>query len=180
MSSLFENTADLPGEWQQTFQEIPTRIYLGMKEKRARPLAVRGLADAGEGNMIGDFDTWQADHLWPGLAKIYGKGMSVNGLRERDNQLSFGQVATVNEVRALTTDEDRPKYHIDVELPEGTTYEVGDYLDVYPRNSPKDVDRLTKALRLDTTDPLITVLSNRELNQPASLKVCPGPSPRRS
>lgn len=163
-----------------------------MKNAKATPLGTRGVADAGEGNMLGDFDTWLADHLWPGITEFYGtqtmNANIANTATKSKQQLAVGadaarlgalhgqMQAKVREVQALTTGEDRPKYHIEIDLPEDFVYDVGDYLDVYPRNSPQDVKRLLDALKprgYDETDSFVTIVSSRhELNQPASSKVC--------
>lgn len=160
-----------------------------MEKLGAQAIAARGMADAGEGNMIGDFDAWQADHLWPGVSSIFGTQsieMNVANGASRLEKLPNGTVnkasspspttlAVVEEVRQLTEGEDRPKYHMEAQLPEGVTYEVGDYLDVYPRNSQKDIERLVtvmKRLNHDEKSPLVSVLSlDHELNQPTSIKV---------
>lgn len=162
-----------------------------MRELGAHSVAIRGVADAGDGNIFGDFDTWLADQLWPGMERIYGAQVmdnAVDSVIEAISELTGtttsvkGQIqARVKEVRALTREEDRPKYHVELDLPEGTTYEVGDYLEVYPRNSEHDIEKLQQMLKMqgyDEPEHLASVIgSKHELNQPASAKVRPSRTP---
>jgi len=167
---------------------VPIRIQALLEEKGARPFANRGASDAGEGNVIGDFDRWQLDHLWPGIQRLYGPGEAADVTRETDlgpggreapvttDKQSLGRIqGVVREVTALTADEDRPKYRLEVELPAGKTYEVGDYLDVYPRNADSDKEKLLSILHrsgVDANDPtVLTLISCHELGQPASPRV---------
>ena len=143
-------------------------------------MAARGVADAGEGNMVGDFDAWQADHLWPGVTSIFGAQSIDNGTVDRASSPgphSSTILATVKGATQLTQNEDRPKYSMEIQLPEGTTYDIGDYLDVYPENNQTDVQRLLDVVRRmghDDKTPLVSALcSGHELNQPASLNVGP-------
>lgn len=162
-----------------------------MRELGAHSVAIRGVADAGDGNIFGDFDTWQADQLWPGMERIYGAQVmdnSVHSVIEAGSELAGtttsvkSQIqARVKEVRALTREEDRPKYHVELDLPGGTTYEVGDYLEVYPHNSEHDIEKLQQMLKMqgyDEPEHLASVIgSKHELNQPASAKVRPSRTP---
>ncbi|KAI9152174.1 P450 family fatty acid hydroxylase [Paramyrothecium foliicola] len=171
-------------DWKKTFQVFPKHIDAQMTRRGASQLATRGQADAGEGDITGDFDTWQADHLWPAISDHYKIQVPASGLPP-DSKISNAQPfaeemfsghakAKVLDVKALTGNEDRPKYHMEIELPEGMKYQVGDYLEVVPRNSPYIVERfcrILKARSYNTTDPsAVTLQTWCELNQPASFK----------
>lgn len=156
-----------------------------MQMKGAEALAPRGIADVTEGNILSDFDTWQADHLWPGISRAYATstvGTTTKDLIDitqfpthiaKDNAHAFD--AKIVEVSALTASEDRPKYHMEIQVPQNIQYKVGDYLEVYPKNSPEDLEGLRDVLRAqghDLADPLISAVHTRlELHQQASSKV---------
>lgn len=156
-----------------------------MQMKGAEALAPRGVADVTEGNILADFDAWQADHLWPGISKTYATstvGTTTKDLIDitqfpahiaKDNAHAFD--AKIVEVSALTSSEDRPKYHMEILVPENIQYKVGDYLEVYPKNSPEDLGSLRNIARAqghDLADPLISTVHTRlELHQQASSKV---------
>lgn len=161
-----------------------------MEERGATALTKRGLADVAEGNVTGDFDTWMQDSLWPSVSKAFSTA-TVNATTEDLTSLLHNSTsgpnkhpdtveARVLEVKALTKLEDRPKYHMEIELPTGATYEVGDYLEVYPHNTEEDMESLLQVMRAhgyDVSDPLISTMHSRlELHQPASAKVRRPPS----
>lgn len=136
-----------------------------------------------EGNVIGDFDTWLQDCLWPGVSKQFSTDtidattealtslLHIPTSYEHPNAIE----AQVVDVQALTEGEPRPKYHMEVKLSTGASYEVGDYLEVYPNNTKEDMDSLLEVMRVlgyDVSDPLISTMHSRlELHQPASSKV---------
>ncbi|MBZ8176533.1 cytochrome P450 [Corynebacterium sp. 3HC-13] len=137
-------------QWANTFQRIPTLVDDKLAEHGARRIVSRGVADA-LGDFEGAFSQW-SEGLWETLADEYGfqvKGETTAPLPEvtvvEDQEFD---TATIRSIEQLSTEADgeiRRKFRIAVELPEGTTYETGDYLDVLPRNSKENVRR---ALRL--------------------------------
>lgn len=200
-------------DWVDTFQRIPTTIDLLFQKHGAHRLTPRGLADAADGNITDSFETWEAQHLWSSIDKAYGitsssehanqvldvhVGKSSGAQLESSktapvniNEFSL-QHATVQQVRALTSSDTSTKYHIQVQLPEGMTYDVGDYLEVLPRTTRQDVNRIMAVLGLDE-DSTLTIDDRREssklptgipvaareifgsyleLNQPATVNVC--------
>lgn len=156
-----------------------------MQMKGAAALAPRGVADVTEGNILSDFDAWQADHLWPGISRVYATSTISTTAQDllditqlpaqaaKDNAHAFD--AEVVEVKALTASEDRPKYHMELQIPGDIQYKVGDYLEIYPQNSPEDLESLRSVLRAqghDLADPLVSAVHTRlELHQQASSKV---------
>lgn len=156
-----------------------------MEERGAISLTRRGAADVAEGNITGDFDTWMQDSLWPGMSKAFSAATvetTTDGLTSLLHNPSSASEknpdaieAQVVEVKALTELEDRPKYHMEIKLPPGASYEVGDYLEVYPHNTKEDMESLLQVMRTqghDLADPLISTMHSRlELHQPASSKV---------
>ncbi|CAJ2500259.1 Uu.00g031120.m01.CDS01 [Anthostomella pinea] len=177
-------------EWQHTYQATSIFLDNRLKELGAQAVADRGQVDAGEGNIFADFDTWQTDHLWPGIANIHGNQWVHDGLLDTvdteplDNNyqnpnsggsdLPSVMDVEVEEIKALTAEETRPKFWAKLKLPKGAGYDVGDYLQVYPRNSVQDIERLKHALKKqghDETDPVVSkISSHHELSLPASSK----------
>lgn len=156
-----------------------------MRNNGAQALASRGVADVSEGSVVSDFDTWQSEQLWPGIANIYSANANANTKKgafdisqfssflAKDNAHAFN--ATVMQVSALTSAEDRLKYHMELKLPGDIQYQVGDYLELVPENSAEDVECLMGILRdrgHDLADPIIPVMcSHLELRHQASVKV---------
>lgn len=159
-----------------------------MKDRGATALTQRGVTDVTEGNVIGDFDTWLQDCLWPGVSKKFSTDtvdattetltgmLHVPTSYEHPNAIQ----AQVVDVESLTEGEPRPKYHMEVKLPTGASYAVGDYLEVYPNNTKEDMESLLEVMRVlgyDVSDPLISTMHSRlELHQPASSKVLNPPT----
>jgi cytochrome P450/NADPH-cytochrome P450 reductase len=154
-----------------------------MEERGARPLTQRGVADVAEGNVTGDFDTWMQDSLWPAVSRTFPTGTVDATTETVTNRLDVpvpcehtdAIEAGVVEVKAFTQLEDQPKYHMELKLPAGVAYELGDYLEVYPHNIEEEMDSLLQVMRArgyDLSDPLISTMHSRlELHQPASVKV---------
>lgn len=174
-----------PGDWKATFQRTAITIDQLMRDNGAQPMAPRGVADVSEGSILSDFDTWQSEQLWPGIAKFYHVDATADtregtfdinqfsSILAKDSSHTFN--ASVVQVSALTGSEDRPKYHMESKLPENIQYQAGDYLELVPENSAEDVGCLMGILRdrgHDLADPIIPVIcSHLELRQKASAKV---------
>lgn len=154
-----------------------------MEERGATAITHRGVADVAEGNVIGDFDTWMQDSLWPGVSKTFPTA-TVNATTEDltsmlhmpgSDEHPDAVKAQVVEVRAMTGQEDRPKYHMEIKLPTGAAYNVGDYLEVYPHNTKEDMDSLLHIIQIQgagISDVLVSTMhSSLELHQPATIKV---------
>ncbi|KAK0727699.1 cytochrome P450 [Lasiosphaeria miniovina] len=183
-------------DWHDTFQRIPTLVGSLLQKHGATAIAPTGDADASEGNILGDFEAWQVDNFWPGIAQIYNYD-TQNGVSRTEEpwtsgawagerlelsapSLAPGGQATVTEMLVLTASGERPKRHMELKLPEGTTYDVGDYLEVYPQNTRQDVDRLLGILKTrgledhgsggDEDSFRFSLTSRLELNQPATAK----------
>lgn len=148
-------------------------------------MAPRGVADVSEGSVLADFETWQSEQLWPGIAKFYPTDAITNGKADSFDINQFSKVlardspdafnASVLQVTALTHSEDRLKYHMKLSVPEEIKYQVGDYLELVPKNSAEDVECLMEVLQdhdCDLADPIIPIMrSHLELRHSASAKV---------
>lgn len=156
-----------------------------MRDSGAKLMAPRGVADVSEGSVLADFETWQSEQLWPGIAQFHSISPTTIVTADAFDINQFAQVlakdsshafnASVLQVVALTHSEDRLKYHMKLELPENINYQVGDYLELVPENSAEDVDCLMEILQdhgCDLADPIIPIMrSHLELRHKASAKV---------
>jgi cytochrome P450/NADPH-cytochrome P450 reductase len=149
-----------PGDWRGTFQRIPTLVDDSMASCGASRLVPRGLTDASKGNMLGDFEDWVEQILWPALDKEGPSGPTQETSKPMFDvevcppvdTFSLRQdveVATVMDARKMTGPGEPPKHHLEIELPEQMTYECGDYLAVLPMNSEEVVQRIMKRFNIE-------------------------------
>jgi cytochrome P450/NADPH-cytochrome P450 reductase len=134
-------------------------VHDGLAKRGAQAIAPLGHADAVEGDIIGQFEAWQGDTLWPGISQAYGTTavegeeagasapLNVRILRPKTSPPKEKN-AQVLGVQQLTHSPERPKYHMDIQLPAGAKYEAGDYIEVTPHNTAEDVDRAMRVLKL--------------------------------
>jgi cytochrome P450/NADPH-cytochrome P450 reductase len=139
-------------DWRATFQRIPTLIDDKMVALGATRLTERGVCDAANGDIFGDFDTWLDKHLLLSLATgpleandNYSSATPLQSLKlELSTQSRAAhlqqnvQWANVTATKCLTAPGQPEKRHIEIQLPSGMAYAVGDYLAVLPVN-PEDV-----------------------------------------
>ncbi|CAE6533625.1 unnamed protein product [Rhizoctonia solani] len=167
-----ENLKDLVGasftvfgagnhDWAQTYQRVPRTIDAILEKKGAKRLLALGEGDAGGNSFQESFNEWE-ENLWEALAKEYNvetKGDSTVPkvevefvgaptdraaiLRQPDSRLGL-----VTENRILTAPGAPAKHHIEFELPDGMTYQAGDYLAILPLNPPKYVRRVLARFRI--------------------------------
>ncbi len=142
-------------DWVRTYQAVPKRIDLGLERAGAKRLQERGEADA-RGDFFGDFENWY-ETLWKNFAKEFNKEVqdkieksfyeieevtnSANSLIAQ-NGLNLGRVVANVELVNMSSPLGRSKRHIEIHLPEGQSYQSGDYLAVLPENPPLLVDRV--------------------------------------
>lgn len=142
-------------DWKATFQRIPTAIDRLLEEHGASRICDMGLANAAKGDMMGEFQTWEDQVLWPALKQKYSagesgmgpspisQGVSVEVFSKRASQLR----SDVSEAKVISnTTISGPgvskKNHIELQLPSDMTYRAGDYLAVLPLNPPETVHRV--------------------------------------
>jgi cytochrome P450/NADPH-cytochrome P450 reductase len=160
------------------------------------------MTDASKGNMLGDFEDWVEQVLWPSLDKESTSGpvqdtskpmfdIEVCPPIQASSLRQDVEIATVVEARKMTAPGEPSKHHLEIELPEHMTYECGDYLAVLPMNSEEVVQRIMTRFNIEKDStmvvrgqklgalPLDTPLLVRdvlkgcvELSDPASKKVC--------
>jgi cytochrome P450 / NADPH-cytochrome P450 reductase len=192
--------------WASTYQAVPRFIDEQLAQYGAERIYARGEGDARD-DLDAHFQEWKGP-LWPTLATSLGVEFAAEaGLTDRPmyevefvagpppNPLAAAHGARgmfVLANRELQTGATRSTRHVEVALPEGSSYRTGDHLGVLPSNSATLVDRVLRRFDLDALSyvrlrstgpgriaslPLDAVLSVRrlvmhyvELQQPATRK----------
>ncbi len=147
-------------DWASTFQTVPRMIDDKLTKLGAVSVVDRGEADARE-DMDGQFHGW-FDPLFAAVGDKFDLGIDFSkpvnaqplykveiaeSVTANPIAMQAGTVAMkVLENRELQNHEGpnpstRSTRHIEIELPEGTTYEPGDHLCVVPINGPETVQR---------------------------------------
>nr|BAL05159.1 cytochrome P450 [Phanerodontia chrysosporium] len=156
-------------DWARTFQRIPTLVDDALGAHGGARIVPRGVGDASTGSFFEPFANWE-EGLWAALAEKYetAKPTSAGGLELVVTDAGPGRadalrqpdttMGTVVENRVLTAPGAPVKRHIEIQLPEGTSYTAGDYLAVLPTNPPRDVRRVLKRFGLPA-DQEITIQS---------------------
>jgi cytochrome P450/NADPH-cytochrome P450 reductase len=196
-------------DWNQTFHRVPKQVDAALHDRGAVRVCAMGLSDVADGDMFTDFEQWEDDVFWPAIEAKYGTtrvesedpaadSLDVQFSSPRSSTLRQDvKEATVVAERLLTAPGAPPKKHIEIQLPEGMAYKVGDYLAVLPVNSKASISRVMRQFQL-SWDSHVTIASDRwtalptgtpvpvydvlgsyvELSQPATKRVClPPPSP---
>jgi len=159
--------------WASTYQDVPRFIDEKLAEKGATRFSLRGEADA-SGDFEKQLETWKS-HMWADAIKTFELKLNenadkerstisiqfVNGLAEAPLAQSYEAVhasVTVNRELQQSASE-RSTRHIEIELPIGVTYQEGDHLGVFPRNSKQNVERILKRFRLNGQNQVILTAS---------------------
>ena len=171
-------------DWAATFQTVPRLIDDRLQALGAKRIADRSEADARD-DLDGHFQTWM-EGLWQTLGDALDIDIdfSVPIAAEPLYKVEVTESVTANPVanmagavdmrvlanRELQTpvegsDEVRSTRHIEIELPEGVTYEPGDHLCVVPKNPPELVERALKRIGIDA-DAYIRIESRSQMRGP--------------
>jgi cytochrome P450/NADPH-cytochrome P450 reductase len=155
-------------DWAATFQSVPRHIDARLAELGATRIVTRGESDARE-DLDGQFQAW-AEALWPAVGKALDLAIDFTAPAEVEplyeiqdaasvtaNPIADGAGAiTMTVVRnreLLLHDGDpnptRSTRHIELELPEGVTYQPGDHLCVIPVNRDELVARILDRFNYD-------------------------------
>jgi cytochrome P450/NADPH-cytochrome P450 reductase len=150
-------------DWAATYQAVPRLIDERLAARGARSVYARGEGDA-RSDLDGQFESWFAA-LAPAAMKEFG--LAAEFSRSADDQPLYaiepvapGAVSAIAALggavamKVLVNDElqnrsgpnpsDRSTRHIEVQLPRGVGYRVGDHLSVVPRNEPALVDAVAR------------------------------------
>src|SRR5215217_2925024 len=150
-------------DWAATYQSVPRMIDEQLAAHGARSLFARGEGDA-RSDLDGQFEKWFAAAA-PAAMKELGVDSSFARSAEDEPLYSIEPVAP-SAVNALVAQggvapmkvsvnselqnksganpSDRSTRHIEVQLPPGISYRVGDHLSVVPRNDPALVDSVAR------------------------------------
>jgi cytochrome P450/NADPH-cytochrome P450 reductase len=150
-------------DWLATYQSIPRFIDDQLRVHGATNAYVRGEGDARD-DLDGQFESWFAK-LRPLAVKEFGLDTGFDRSADDAPLYAIEPVApsAVNAVVALggvlpmkilangelqskagANASDRSTKHIEVQLPDGVSYRVGDHLSVVPRNDPVLVDAVAR------------------------------------
>jgi cytochrome P450 / NADPH-cytochrome P450 reductase len=150
-------------DWAATYQSVPRFIDEQLTAHGARSLAGRGEGDA-RSDLDGQFESWFAAAA-PAAMKELGvdTGLSRSADDQPLYQIEPVAPSAVNAIAVLggaapmkvlintelqnktgAQASDRSTRHIEVQLPAGISYRVGDHLSVVPRNDPALVDSVAR------------------------------------
>jgi cytochrome P450/NADPH-cytochrome P450 reductase len=150
-------------DWAATYQSIPRTIDQQLAAHGGRSVYARGEGDA-RSDLDGQFEDWFAKAA-PEAVKEFGVDSSFSRSAEDEPLYKIEPVAptAVNAIvaqggiapmKVLVNSElqnkeganasDRSTRHIEVQLPSGVSYRVGDHLSVVPRNDPALVDSVAR------------------------------------
>lgn len=150
-------------DWAATYQSVPRIIDEQLAAHGARSVYGRGEGDA-RSDLDGQFEKWFAA-LGPAAAKEFGLASNITRSADDAPLYAIEPVApsAVNTIVAaggvspmkvqLNSElqnkdgahpSDRSTRHIEVQLPAGVSYRVGDHLSVVPRNDPALVDSVAR------------------------------------
>ncbi len=150
-------------DWAATYQSIPRMIDEQLAAHGARSVFARGEGDA-RSDLDGQFESWFAKAA-PLAMKEFGVDSSFTRSADDEPLYAIEPVAPsavnaivalggVSPMKVLVNSElqnktganasDRSTRHIEVQLPSGISYRVGDHLSVVPRNDPALVDSVAR------------------------------------
>ena len=147
-------------DWTQTFHRIPKLVDSRLAELGAERVANLGLSDVSTGQVFADFESWEDGTFWPALMERF------NATASEEEESKVGVNVSISTPRASTLRQDvkegvvvkaetlskesdkSAKKHIEVRLPKGLEYSVGDYLVVLPINPKESVQRVMRRFRL--------------------------------
>jgi cytochrome P450/NADPH-cytochrome P450 reductase len=166
-------------EWPSTYQRIPNLIDEQLAAHGAERVFARGEGDTSD-DFDGQFRTWYGP-LWPAIAAALGAPTEAVTSGEAGHRYEvqvvtevaisspFGAEYAARPMRVLANRElhtkdgpnpsTRSTRHIEVSLPVGVSYRVGDYLGVLPRNPPELVQRVASRFNL-TPETRVRILNN--------------------
>ncbi|WP_420901959.1 cytochrome P450 [Paenibacillus dendritiformis] len=174
--------------WAATYQAVPRFIDEQLAEKGATRFSLRGEADA-SGDFEKQLEAWKSQ-MWADAMKTFDLKLNENAEKERST-LSIQYVSGLTETPLAQAYEavhatiaanrelqqpgsERSTRHIEIELPDGMTYQEGDHLGVFPSNRKDHIDRILRRFGLREKDQVILTASGASashlpLDRPISL-----------
>jgi cytochrome P450/NADPH-cytochrome P450 reductase len=150
-------------DWAATYQSVPRMIDEQLAAHGARSLSARGEGDA-RSDLDGQFEKWFAAAAPVAMKEL---GVDSNLARSADDEPLYAiEPVAPTSVNAIVAQggvapmkvlgntelqnksgahpSERSTRHIEVQLPPGMSYRVGDHLSVVPRNDPALVDAVAR------------------------------------
>ncbi|KAI0799063.1 cytochrome P450 [Xylaria sp. FL0064] len=151
-------------EWMNTFHRIPKLVDETMSKLGAKRIIQAQFVDAKE-DATGPWEDWRDELLahfsrrsLPVISAVPELEVTVQPPETADllagEQLSTGLVKVNKQIAGPEVGS--AKKHIEIELPEGVTYEPGDYLAVLPTNPPDLIRRAATQFTLNLDD-IVTI-----------------------
>jgi cytochrome P450/NADPH-cytochrome P450 reductase len=181
-------------DWAATYQSIPRFIDEQMAARGGRSVYGRGEGDA-RSDLDGQFEQWFAKAA-PEAVKEFGVDSSFSRSVNDEPLYTIEPIApsVANLVVALggaspmkvlanselqnkagSSPSDRSTRHIEVQLPSGIAYRVGDHLSVVPRNDPTLVDAVARRFGFQSADQIrLQVAEGRRAQLPVGEAVSVG------
>jgi cytochrome P450/NADPH-cytochrome P450 reductase len=181
-------------DWAATYQSIPRAIDEQLAAHGARSVYTRGEGDA-RSDLDGEFESWFSKAA-PSAMKEFGVDANLSRSAEDEPLYTIEPVAPsavnaivalggVSPMKVLVNTElqnkagpnasDRSTRHIEVQLPAGIDYRVGDHLSVVPRNDPALVDQVARRFGFLPADQIrLQVAEGRRAQLPVSDPVSVG------
>ncbi len=181
-------------DWAATYQSVPRLIDEQLAAHGGRSVYARGEGNA-RGDLEGEFESWFAK-LAPLATKEFGIESNFARSAEDEPLYRIEPVAStvVNAVVALggacpmkvlantelqnkagANASERSTRHIEVQLPAGLKYRVGDHLSVVPRNDPALVDAVARRFGFLPSDQIrLQVAEGRRAQLPVGEAVSVG------
>ncbi|KAL8822904.1 MAG: hypothetical protein Q9191_006369, partial [Dirinaria sp. TL-2023a] len=157
-------------EWASTFHRVPKLINDLLAQQGAERILEAGFTDV-QSDLVGPWEKW-TEELWAKLRAVTGakKEIKDDGLKLTidkstaasslgENEMTFGTVRLNKEIAG--TEVGPAKRHLELDLPEGQTYEAGDYLVVLPYNNVDTIRRVLSRFELHGDD-LLTLSGTRK------------------
>ncbi|CCE00185.1 cytochrome P450 [Bradyrhizobium sp. STM 3809] len=181
-------------DWAATYQSVPRFIDDALAAHGAKRVHERGEGDA-RSDLDGQFETWFAA-LGAAAVKEFGLDSGFSRSAEDAPLYSVeplaptaaGAVAALGGAAPMTIlvnrelqnksgahPSERSTRHIEVQLPAGASYRVGDHLSVVPRNDPELVDRVARRFGFSPADQIrLRVAEGRRAQLPVGEAVSVG------
>ncbi|KAF7514665.1 hypothetical protein G7054_g15119 [Neopestalotiopsis clavispora] len=146
-------------EWSETFHKVPKFYNDAIPKLGGSRVIEPGFVDVKE-DIVGPWEDWR-DHLLDSVGDEKHPGQAPElsiKFKKADmaSKLAGEEVAEAvvkkNVEIAPASDMGSAKKHLEVELPEGVSYEAGDYLVVMPTNPPNMVRRAARRFKLNMDD----------------------------
>jgi cytochrome P450/NADPH-cytochrome P450 reductase len=174
-------------DWAKTYQAVPSYIDNRLNELGAKRLLPRGEADA-KHDLFGDFDRWY-ESFWSQLAVHFSlkldmsKEVNSYTINVVDNvrasilnepDMNRGTVVVNEELVNMSAPDARSKRHLEIALPEGMHYRVGDYLAILPLNPKEKVDQILSRFQLTYDTQIVLNTGNSHAPLPNGYPVTAG------